>query len=83
MQLASFGIGPPQKAAMSAVETKETTVRAYSLNELFRLTRTELLALHAKIATELPAHSDTDRITALESLRKIRFVLVHPRPGPS
>jgi hypothetical protein len=83
MRLASFGSGPPQKATMSAVETKETNMRAYSLNELFRLTRTELLTLHAKIATELPALSDTDRLIAEDNLRKLRFVLARSRPAPS
>ena len=62
---------------MSAVETKETNMRAYSLKELFRLTRTELLALHAKIVTELASLPETctDREIALSNLRNIRRVL--------
>jgi hypothetical protein len=78
MRLASFGIGPPQKAAMFAVETKETIMRAYSLNELFRLTRTELVALHAKIAVELLAKpvNSPERQTALGNLRLIRRILI-------
>ena len=77
MQLASFGIGPPQKAAMSAVETKETNMRAYSLNELFRLTRTELLALRANVVAELASLPETsaDREIALINLRNIRRAL--------
>ncbi len=84
MQLASFGIGPPQKAAMSAVETKETSMRAYSLNELFRLTRTELFALHAKIASELAALPDhsVDRSTAFANLRNIRSLLAQRKFAP-
>jgi hypothetical protein len=58
---------------------KETKMRAYSLIELFTLTRTELFALHARIAAELPMLSDPDRETALENLRKLRRVLAHPR----
>lgn len=47
MHLATFGIGLPQKTAMSAVETKETNTRAYSLDELFCLTRAELAGVYA------------------------------------
>ena len=86
MRLASFGSGPPQKAAMSAVETKETNMRVYSLKELFHLTRTELFALYAKIATELTSLPETyaDREVALSNLRNIRRVLaLQPRrPAP-
>lgn len=62
---------------MSAVETKETNMRAYSLNELFRLTRTELLALHTRIVAELASLRETsiDRATALDNLRNIHRVL--------
>ena len=50
-------------------------MRAYSLNELFCLTRAELFALHARIAAELPALSETDRSIALDNLRKLRRIL--------
>ena len=68
---------------MFAVETKETNMRAYSLNELFRLTRCELLALQAKIAVELPDLLAAERLIALENLRRLRIVLAHLRPAPS
>ncbi len=57
-------------------------MRAYSLSELFNLTRAEVFALHAKIAAELPALSDPDRETALENLRKLRRVLARPYSAP-
>ena len=58
-------------------------MRAYSLNELFTLTRCELFALHAQIAAGLPALSESDYATALENLRRIRRVLNYPRFVPS
>ncbi len=69
---------------MSAVETKETNMRAYSLNELFRLTRTELLTLHAKIVAELASLTrDTpDHAQALINLRNIRQVLFQRKFSP-
>ena len=57
-------------------------MRAYSLNELFNLTRTELFALHAKIAAELLILCQTERKTALENLRKLRRVLAQILPWP-
>ena len=50
-------------------------MRAYSLSELFTLTRAELFALHAEIVAELATLPDTDRATALENLRRVRRVL--------
>ncbi len=60
-------------------------MRAYSLNELFRLTRAELFALHAKIAAKLSEMPDTaaERHIALGNLRLIRRVLAHPQFRPS
>jgi hypothetical protein len=52
-------------------------MRAYSLNELFRMTRAELFALHAWIVAELVALPEADRAVALDTLRKIRRVLAH------
>ncbi len=52
-------------------------MRAYSLNELFRLTRAELFALHARIVVTLPGLPDAERSAALENLRKLRRVLAH------
>ena len=58
-------------------------MRAYSLTELFNLTRRELFDLHARIAAELPTLSETNREIALGNLRRIRRVLSHPRFAPS
>ena len=57
-------------------------MRAYSLSELLNLTRSELFALHAKIAAELATLPETDREVALDNLRKLRRVLTRVRPGP-
>ena len=58
-------------------------MRAYSLGELFNLTRRELFALHARIVAELPALSEDDYLICLETLRRIRRVLGHPHYAPS
>ena len=57
-------------------------MRAYSLNELFYLTRGELFALHARIVAELPALCESDREAALDNLRKLRRALAQVRPEP-
>jgi hypothetical protein len=57
-------------------------MRAYSLSELFTLTRADLFALHSKIAAVLPSLPDADRETALENLRKLRRVLARARFSP-
>ena len=49
MRLASFGIGPLQKAAMFAVKTKENMMRVISQTELSRLTRAQLFSLLTQI----------------------------------
>jgi hypothetical protein len=56
-------------------------MRAYSLSELFNLTRAELFALHSRIVDDLSSLSETDRKTALENLRKVRRALA-ARPVP-
>jgi len=58
-------------------------MRAYSLSELFNLTRNELFDLHARIVAELPTLPEADRNIALGNLRCIRRVLSHPRFAPS
>ena len=58
-------------------------MRAYSLSELFNLTRNELFALYARIVAELPALSESDYAIAIENLRCIRRVLGHPHFAPS
>ena len=75
MRPASFGAVSRPQGRNHAVETTETRMRAYSIYELFRLTRAELFALYARIVTELPTLSPAHRETALENLRKIRRVL--------
>ena len=57
-------------------------MRAYSLIELFNLTRAELFSLHAQITAELPQLSESDYHVALENLRRIRRVLAQPRCAP-
>ncbi len=58
-------------------------MRAYSLIELFNLTRAELFSLHAKITAELPTLSESDAEVALENLRNVRRVLSVARCAPS
>ncbi len=60
-------------------------MRAYSLNELFRLTRNELFKLHAKMVDELSAVplDDPGREIAFENLRIIRRLLATPHYSPS
>lgn len=52
-------------------------MRSYSLNELFRLTRNQLLALHAETVARLAAlpEDSADRPVALANLCNIRRVL--------
>jgi hypothetical protein len=54
-------------------------MRAYSLNELFCLTRTELFALHAGIAAKLPTLCELDRDVAFNNLINIRRVLAQSK----
>jgi len=60
-------------------------MRVWTLNELFCLTRAELLALHHRIASrldQLPEGSD-ERDIALTNLRNIRRVLARPNLSPT
>jgi hypothetical protein len=52
-------------------------MRAYSLNELFHLTRNELFELHAKIVRQLAdmPEDSAKQMVAYENLRLIRRVL--------
>lgn len=81
MRPASFGIGLGRKAAITRPETKKIKIRAYSLNDLFRLTRAELFAFHAEILAELAWQPEAaaNRHVALGNLRLIRLVLAQPR----
>lgn len=57
-------------------------MRAYSLTELFCMTRAELFALHARIVAELPMLPESDLAVAVDNLRQIRCVLAHPALAP-
>jgi hypothetical protein len=78
------GLGLRQKAAIGAVRTMEETMRVLTLNELMRLTRTELCGLAAQITNalvELPEGS-TERLNAQINLRNIRSVLARRDLSP-
>ena len=59
-------------------------MRPFPLNELFRLTRRELFALHARVTAELPTlpAASSDRAMAFDNLRLIRSVLALRGPAP-
>lgn len=73
----SPGLGLRQKAAIGAVETMEETMRVLTLNELMRLTRTELFTLTARMTTALSEFPEGsyEYATAYINLRNIRGVL--------
>jgi hypothetical protein len=62
----------------------EATMRTYLIQDLFRLTRTELFQLHAQILAELAAlpEDSPDRLVALDTLRLIRSFLARRGPAP-
>jgi hypothetical protein len=72
------------KAAMSAVGTREEIMRAWTLIELFRLTRAELFGLYQEIVNALAAMPDSDpgRLIALANLQNIRRALARPHLAP-
>ncbi len=59
-------------------------MRVLTINELMRLTRTELCGLAAKIAAELPTYREgsSQRTAAQINLTTIRFVLARCGPSP-
>jgi hypothetical protein len=59
-------------------------MRAWTLFELFRLTRAELFGLYRDIANALAAMPDSDpeRPIALANLQNIRRVLARPNLAP-
>jgi hypothetical protein len=69
--------GLRQKAAIGAVKMMEETMQILTINQLMRLTRTELCALAAQIRNALPDYPEgsVDQQNALTTLRNIRFVL--------
>jgi hypothetical protein len=62
----------------------EKTMRVLTINELMRLTRTELCSLVNRITSELPTFPDGSpkRANALTSLRNIRYVLTRRDYSP-
>lgn len=69
--------GLRQKAEVGAVEAMEETMRVLTINELMRVTRTELCGLLARITAELPIYREgsPQRTAAFINLRNIRAVL--------
>ena len=59
-------------------------MRVLTINELWRLTRTELSGLAQRIASELPQFAEglPERANALTSLRNIRYVLARRDYAP-
>ena len=59
-------------------------MRVYSLEELFCLTRAELIGLHHRIASTLAQlpESSPERLVALTNLRNIRRVLARHDVSP-
>lgn len=59
-------------------------MRPFPLNELFRMTRRELFALHVRVTAELPALpvASSERAVAFDNLRLIREVLALRGPAP-
>jgi hypothetical protein len=62
----------------------EETMRVLTINELMRLTRTELCGLAARITAELPTFREgsPQRTAACITLRNIRFVLARRDYSP-
>ncbi|MGH9563195.1 MAG: hypothetical protein ACRD3S_17210 [Terracidiphilus sp.] len=77
MQPPSSVQGLRRKAAIGAVQTMEETLRVLTINELMRLTRTELCSLAAQITVKLSTFraGSPQRTTAYVNLRNIRAVL--------
>jgi hypothetical protein len=59
-------------------------MQVWTMRELFKLTRTQLFALHYLIVAELPwlDPNSLERDLALANLRNIRRALAHPRMAP-
>ncbi len=84
MRLASFGIGPLQKAAMFAVKTKEKMMRVISQTELSRLTRAQLFSLYTQmqaVLSGLPQGTLEYEFT-LSTLNNIKAVLLRKSLSP-
>jgi hypothetical protein len=84
MQPAVFGIGPRQKAAMVAVDTKENTMQVISVNDLSRLTRAQLFSLltqfQATLLDLVPGSPEHRFASAM--LANIRLALSRKAPSP-
>ena len=59
-------------------------MRVLTINELMRMTRTELFNLAARIAAELPTYREgsPQRTTAMINLNTIHFALARRGPSP-
>jgi hypothetical protein len=70
-------LGLRQKAAIGAVKTMEETMQVLTINELIRMTRTELCGLAAKINAAPPTFREgsPQRTAAYINLRNIHAVL--------
>jgi hypothetical protein len=68
---------PPEGRDWRDRKTMEETMRVLTINELWRLTRIELSNLALQIENELPTFPEDspERLSALMSLRNIRYVL--------
>jgi hypothetical protein len=84
MQPAVFGIGPRQKAAMVAVDTKENTMQVISTNDLSRLTRAQLFSLLTQFQATLSdlAPDSPEYQFANAMLANVRLVLFRKAPAP-
>jgi hypothetical protein len=77
--------GLRQKAAIGAVETMEETMKVLTIDELLRMTRTELCALAARMTTALSEFPEGSYECAAAhiNLRNIRAVLARRDWSPS
>jgi hypothetical protein len=75
---------PPEGRDWRGRKTMEETMRVLTINDLMRLTRTELCALAQRIATELPGlpEGSPERANAFATLRNIRSVLTRRDYSP-
>jgi hypothetical protein len=76
--------GLRQKAAIGAVEMMEETMRVLTINELMRLTRTELCSLSARVTAALATFREgwPQRTAAYINLHNIRSVLARRDLSP-
>jgi hypothetical protein len=75
---------PPEGRDWRGQRLMEETMRVLTINELLRLTRTELCALLSRVTIELPEFSEgsVERANAHVNLRNIRSVLARRDYSP-